>query len=551
MNAKQAHVYLLMLLFLAFSPLVQAQLVFKLGGADNGSLSKDNYKYQTANEIYQRLAAARGDMRFPPPEFVLSANEKNGALMDYANNQIILEEKAYDVCTKFGTDSTAALAAILGHELIHHYEKHGWARKFASGFAGDEITTTRDTIINQQKSLKIVNETQADYLGGFLAYSAGYGVFDQPGAFIKGIYEAYGLAGNEPKDYPTLAEREEISKKSGVKVKELAEAFEMANMLAAVSNFGDARRYYKYILEDYQSREIFNNLGVLTVLEALEQFSELEMPFRLPLQLDLSPPEGSGRDGLTGARKLLLEEAIRYFDSAISLDNNYAPAYLNKACALALLEDYERAEFYAGVEAVSRAEKGSKLASDVLVLKGIIAAKNRKEAEAGAWFQQAIDANSALAEYNMKKLKGQPTGEQESLSSLFGRASSGEVERINGIDLDNYEINAQPRIDNTIAAKHRFVVIDQPTPQRSKILIHEFDGGERYAFFLINGEGYTGETARGIKIGSSREEVVAQYKAPENTIELTNGQLMAYKQLVFFLGPDNTVRKWARFKKMP
>lgn len=44
--------------------------------------------------------------------------------MDPDKIQIGLEEKAYDICISFGADSLNALAALLGHELVHYFEKH-------------------------------------------------------------------------------------------------------------------------------------------------------------------------------------------------------------------------------------------------------------------------------------------------------------------------------------------------------------------------------------------------------------------------------------------
>ncbi|MBK6949033.1 MAG: tetratricopeptide repeat protein [Haliscomenobacter sp.] len=63
------------------------------------------------------------------------------------------------------------------------------------------------------------------------------------------------------------------------------------------------------------------------------------------MQLDLES-SGSRNLGLINPRDQMLSQAILHFDAAISMDPNYAPAYLNKACAYMLLGDAGRARFY-------------------------------------------------------------------------------------------------------------------------------------------------------------------------------------------------------------
>ena len=64
------------------------------------------------------------------------------------------------------------------------YEKHGWTSKFSSSFSPDWASADIGKL-----STKIINETQADYLGGFLVYSAGYDVFDKGDEFMAALYQ--------------------------------------------------------------------------------------------------------------------------------------------------------------------------------------------------------------------------------------------------------------------------------------------------------------------------------------------------------------------------
>ena len=78
----------------------------------------------------------------------------------------------HDLCRAQGPDSLAALAALLGHELAHYYEDHGWIGDFGNGFADLEVA---QSLKRQKRSPeKVVEiETQADYFGGFYGYVAG------------------------------------------------------------------------------------------------------------------------------------------------------------------------------------------------------------------------------------------------------------------------------------------------------------------------------------------------------------------------------------------
>ena len=59
-------------------------------------------KYERASKIYNKLADARGDYRFPLPVFVLSSSEQNVAFLEGDGLSIGLEEKAYDLCMSLG-----------------------------------------------------------------------------------------------------------------------------------------------------------------------------------------------------------------------------------------------------------------------------------------------------------------------------------------------------------------------------------------------------------------------------------------------------------------
>ncbi|MEO6759233.1 MAG: M48 family metalloprotease, partial [Saprospiraceae bacterium] len=197
-----------------------------LGVDASQRLPGDSLKYRRALGIYNKLVAARGDYRYAIPDFVMTRDEQKVAWLNFDRLEVGIEEKAYDVCMTFGPDADAALAQLLGHELSHYYEKHNWRRDFARQFK-DLAVGAQLGVMTQADS--VFNETQADYLGGFLAYSAGFPVFDQGAALTGALYRAYQLP-DALRIYPVLAERQKLNERSAQLLDKLVNVYEMANL---------------------------------------------------------------------------------------------------------------------------------------------------------------------------------------------------------------------------------------------------------------------------------------------------------------------------------
>ncbi|PHN08089.1 hypothetical protein [Flavilitoribacter nigricans] len=499
----------------------------------------DSEKYRQAKAVYDRLVQAKGDFRYPIPEFVMSRDERMVAWMDYDGLQIGLEEKAYDVCQNFGGLGDAAMATLLGHELTHYYEKHAWRRGFAANFQDLDIGVKLDKIRDN-----VLNETQADYLGGFLAYSAGYPVFDQTPDFMTEIYKAYGFPEELGDNYPSLSDRQVLARRSGERMKQLITIFDMANWLNAIGSFAEAKLYYRYILREYQSRELYNNLGILYVREALEKFTTEEVRFLFPLELDLATMRGSSRE-VDPARLDLLREAILQFDYAISMDPDYAPAYLNKACAYTLLGDIVRAKFYAETEALHRAvgSGNNKVVSDSEVLLGIIASLQQDDASAQDYFNKAMAKNNTLAGVNKDILLGKPVQSPE--QDRFPE------ERIDGIDLLDFSEGPSYDEDLSLAITDTMSLLQNPHPggedSRSRIFIHYNAAQSLIICIQMTDPEYTGETAKGISRGATTGQIVEQYGEPIGRLGSPRGDILVYSNLLFLVDEQKGLESWATY----
>lgn len=516
-------------------PLAQKPNASALRGPD----LQDSPQYVRSLAIYNKLVQARGDFRYPVPNFIMRREERRVAGIDYNRLEIVLEEKAYEVCAGFGEEAEAAIAFLLGHELTHYYEKHVWHKGFAAEYKDLEIGSMKlDSLADAAR-----RETEADYLGGFLAYSAGFGLFDKGGEVLARLYKAYGMPENIT-GYPSLADRQALGKRSAEKLKNLVHVFDMANLLAATGRYTEAYEFYRYVLMQYQSRETYNNVGVTAVLDALQYFSPSELKFRFPLELDLESSASKG-DGMASIRERLLRQAILHFDAAISLDPNYAPAYVNKACAYTLLADYTRARYYASIEAKQAAQSGNypKTAIDADVLLGILEFREGRPAQADTLFRKAAEKGSALAAINLGTLRNETPVESESpvfFSSPERIAGKSISDIINdpGIESTNKAILIGSEIDF-----YQHAAFSQPA--QLFISFNTIKGDQHY--FHLTSPGYQGKTARGIGLGQSRADIVEKYGKPGKTVETPRGQIMVYKAILFILGTDGKLERWANY----
>ena len=505
----------------------------------SGGRLADSSGYRKALNVYNKLVQARGDFRFPVPAFLMTREENRVAGINYDQLEIVLEEKAYKVCATYGAQSDAAMAFLLGHELTHYYEKHAWRRGFAADYRDLPIGLKLDSLMDGA-----ANETEADYLGGFLAYSAGYGLFDKGADLMQKLYTAYGIPPEIP-GYPSLSDRQALGQRSAEKLKRLVELFDMANLLTAIGKYPEAYECYRYLLMQYQSREIYNNLGVTALLDALRYFSGSELKFRIPVQLDLEST-GSRNLGLINPRDQMLNQAILHFDAAISMDPNYAPAYLNKACAYMLLGDAGRARFYAGTEAIEAAKKGGypKTETDAAILLGILDAQAGETEKAKTAFQQAANAGSALATVNLNILLNQPPGAEIADATGLPR-----VERIDGKSLAEIEetLAVDPKRSVELSAHVAFHQ-NPKQGEKSRLFVCQNTRTDAVILFHLTEPGYTGKTARLIGLGSDRSAIVKAYGEPSRTVETPLGQIMAYQKILFILDPKGQLTRWVNFQ---
>lgn len=520
------------------------------------------YKLKTVREVFNRLKNAKGDYRSRRPYLKFVTDSKGGPAVAYPKSGVILiEEKLYDICIGFGKDSLNALAHIIGHELVHCYEKHTWEEYFAhesKGF-GMDIGVKDDDL---------KDEVQADYLGGFLAYQAGFITFGIAPQILEKVYQAYDLTDDKLSKYPKLTERQAISAQSEQKLKDLLDLFEMGNFLAALEQYDDALEYYLKVLEDFQSREVYNNVGVLSTLSAMKMFAPTENKFAYPVELDMrSSLNGTRGNNAKELREEKLMEALDYFEKARQYDAFYPIAHLNEGCAHALLglshkEDAEL-EWEDAAVAANRAirlasgnPKWFNTETDAKVLLGILRALALDSVGAEAHFAEALslDANHFLAKTNQNKLRGKSNPIQPKMGIDLKNEVIDDLQFAN-IRLDRSNVRALIKEEEeykiTLAAKSyaaSTVFANASTTGSGSNKV------KKDTFLQMTGPGYDKASHHGIKLGDNQAKVLEKYGEPQARVILGSGTMLRYKSdtdfsgLIFQFDGGGKLMRWVIYK---
>ena len=499
-------------------------------------------KEAVARGVFTRLVAARGEVGLPAPTLVFTTSKRSAARCE--GSSVVLEEAAYDICAAL-PDPEAALAAVLAHELIHYYEGHGGGTPF--GLVGGAAETYA--------------EAEADYLGTFLAYLAGYPTADLMPRILADIYRVYDLP-DTLSGYPTLAERQALARRGQEKMRELRTLFDLANVLTALERYREAAAYYEVLLENFPSREMHNNAGVVYARAALPYFQPGDLPYRYPLELDLQSrlAEQARSVGVDRAtRDALLQRSADHFERARLLDPGYAPALVNLGTVHALrqrsllagsandsLRDVaadRRLEAGLRAREAIRLQPSGTTADHANQLLGILAAEAGDTATAVRHFQAGRPG--AVRQYNLTVLRGENPPRNESPERAYAVP-----EVVAGYTVHDLATGAEePRHRTTIeAGGERMVAAYFLAPQEAGgvLLRHQRpDYANSDLLVYQTAADHVGTTAMGVRLGDNRETVIREYGEPSREIGTGTGAWLVYpdSRILFDLR-DGKVSGW-------
>ena len=312
-----------------------------------------------------------------PPDLEIINSTKNPA---YIRDGVIYVEKRLIDLFCNDKEFESKIAYILSHELAHHYSIHGWASN--TGFtyytsAGQSIDENID--FTSQRLQRKKDESQADLFGGFFSQISGYNSISVGEETLKIIYDEYKI--RDSKFYPTLLERIDIVNYNIKRSIDLAEIFHFGNMSLISGNLKEANECFKEVIKNnFISREIYNNLGLSYLLNAIKNSPELSK-YSYPIEIEASTRAEikKTRSSFLDSSLENIEKAISYFKKANNLDQDFEPAKVNLMVSYFLVSQIQKKldkVFYKSLEKYSI--KDSKKINDIRVLYHLFNDNKRK-----------------------------------------------------------------------------------------------------------------------------------------------------------------------------
>lgn len=286
-------------------------------------------------KIFNDLIQGIGNNSIYPPSLEFSDNERSVATM--GDFTITIERKVINLfCGQENFDHK--MAYILGHELAHHYLSHSWMANTGLGYSdfGNYIEENSPMYSKKQRKL---SESQADLYAGFYGMISGYNTLSHAKETLRSVYKAYNLP-NEISGYPTYSERLEIIDSKIDNAMNFALLFELGNVLLIGKEYKLAKYCFEFILKQFNSREIYNNLGLSFMLYGISISEEPINNLVFPVSLDQTSRvevKNIRSNNISDNPRDMIEYALKLFKRAQVLDTEYKPAKQNQIVAEFLL----------------------------------------------------------------------------------------------------------------------------------------------------------------------------------------------------------------------
>lgn len=519
----------------------------------------DKEKAEIVENVYKKVFAALGTNEIAPKFEFNTSRARQIAYMtqDRDGNPLIgFESKAFDVCAQFGDRRDDAIALLIGHEISHHSLKHHWGKAFRSAYSIEGLEKDMKDI---DKASAKKFEAQADERGGILCYMAGYSTAGLAPDLLRALYSSYEIQPSEK--YPSLDERILIAKMQDSLVQNFIKVFETGNYAMAIGEYDLAIDCYQNILNnEFTSREIINNIGVAYFLKGIAIAGMEDMKYVYPVELDLESKLGqSTSKGFSESEKMFLE-AVTYFEKAIGYDRSYASAYLNLACSYSALRDFRKARYNAEEVAYisdSLQDKITRMNADlVLAIIEDLDPRGSKDV-AGKMFSELSKKGHLLAQINEQIFEGIDESELEYSKLPIAWMNGAPQSEISGqkfpkqevlsgfssYSLSNLSMSISDDQEQELAiGRDRRLIIGNL--KDSRVLVTTNDNG-KYILFHSTLPNYTTGLNNGLKLKSTKEEVLKTLGTPTVAITTKQGNLLRYdgEKLLILLNSENKVQQ--------
>ena len=512
--------------------------------------------------VYNRMYDASGKNDLPPSIKITNKKSQVASYTPSKNlSQIDIENEAFDVCNSFGDRRDDALAFLISHEVGHHLTHDFWNGNYQDFEIKikDSLLLKygikSDTIASEKQTLRTLKEIKADEKGSILRYLAGYSSENLTEKLFDAIYSKYTHLSDTSYCYPPLQERIRIANIGDSMARIFASIFEMANNAVLIKDYDVAISYYNALLHEfkYESREVYNNIGVIYYLKAMELASEKFVKFIYPVEIDLEsrvkPKVPRGENPLVIK---YLNEASGYFEKATRLDREYSTGFLNRASVLCILgEDFDLANSN-GKSAIKLARNDFEKQNAQLVLALInLKSEDGNKEKALKTIENLISQGNQLAILNKAIVENKTWSELPFVRPLS------QTEAIESNAVVSY-IKTKEQIQNIssyrdftqIVGKDKPTTIEFGNPTQTMVTQNLeysklFMIDSKY-LFLSTESNYEGATSLGIKMGSTEQELTEKYGLPSNLIPSAQGWVYHYPKssMIVVIDSNKKVSKW-------
>ncbi len=373
-----------------------------------------------ALEIFNRVVNSIGNNFNGIPKIEIVDSENNPAYFSPKNKTIYIENKVLNIF-KDHENFDDILSYLIAHELAHHYLNHGWMRNIDFGYT----STIGNYMVDQNNSnQKKIDEIQADIFGGFYAKIAGYDALSFGKYCLESIYKEYNIP-NEIRGYPSLNERIEIVNSNIEKTNELAEIFSIANIYLVIGEYESANNCYIEILNNnFTSREIYNNIGLISLLKSIEIINGDGKNFMFPVYIEQNTyaENKQSRNFVKEDIEKLIKISEEYFNKSIEKDPSYIPALTNQLVSefiLKVIDDKLDRVFYKKIQNSTNIDE--ERIQDLLILHKIYNDKKINE--------QDLASASEISKINFSIYKNKKN---------FGDKNEFKISKYEKIDDENY-----------------------------------------------------------------------------------------------------------------
>ncbi|MBF0170543.1 MAG: M48 family metalloprotease [Nitrospinae bacterium] len=328
-----------------------------------------------AHKVFARVRAAADKRPGPTPQLVILDEEGYPWARSLADGTTLLTVGAVKVCLAGvpRPQGEARLAFVIGHELAHqvtgdfwHYFFYQAARPDATLAPEEKEALARAVGIAKESDSVRAKELKADQYGALYASQAGYDIRAVVDADVN-FFRAWGEATTPAilsglplgKSHPAVAERAAAVEAALGRVADELATFEKGVKAYRQGSWDLAKGHFERFLAAYQSREAFNNLGLVYYQLAAEErlaFTPEPSAFTLSLTVD---PSTRGKNTLPRKERGMemsasfsadaagaplrfdryVTAARDYFNEAIARDPAYYEARNNLACLYQLKGD--------------------------------------------------------------------------------------------------------------------------------------------------------------------------------------------------------------------